>query len=85
LVIHIRTEEIDSFVAEGGGRFDRNSYTVPMDYVRFETWGVRIDMTSAGPGAGDKPRTRTVMLPWPRIIRIDELEGKPPSQAEKPG
>lgn len=85
LVIHIRTEEIDTVAAVGGGRFGRNSYSVPADYVKFETWGVRIDLTSAEVEAGNKPRARTVMLPWPRIIRIDELEGKVPSQAEKPG
>jgi hypothetical protein len=84
-MIHIHTEEIDSFVAEGGGRFHRNSYSVPTDSVKFETWGVRIDLTSVGTAAGYKPPIRTVMLPWPRIIRIDEMEGKPPSQTEKPG
>jgi hypothetical protein len=53
--------------------------------VKFETWGVRIDLTSAGAVAGHKPRARTVMLPWPRIIRIDEMEGKPPTRDETSG
>jgi len=83
LVIHIRTEEIDTFVAEGGDRVGRTSYSIPADSVRFETWGVRIDLTAAGAVAGHKPRARTVMLPWPRVIRIDELEGKPPSGEDK--
>ncbi|MGH2554352.1 MAG: hypothetical protein ACRDHO_01355 [Actinomycetota bacterium] len=83
LVIHIRTEEVDTFVDKGGDRVGRNHYTVPTESVRFETWGVRIDLTSAGAVTGYKPRARSVMLPWPRIIRIDEMEGKTPSRAEE--
>jgi hypothetical protein len=85
LVIHIRTEEVDTLVGQGGEGVGRNHYSVPTESVKFETWGVRIDLTSAGAVTGHKPRARSVMLPWPRIIRIDEMEGKPPTHDEKSG